>query len=162
LVVVLPTGGGKSLLFLAPACLENPGVTIVVVPFRVLLNRLKDRLQTIGIDHIEWAEGTERVAAIVVVSADLAGSWDFLRFASTLVQKKILRRVVVDECHLAYTSSNYRERLASLRNLRSLACLSCCLQRPSPRVFSTNSGSLFLCKPPGIFAPVLYAQIFAI
>jgi superfamily II DNA helicase RecQ len=33
LVVVLPTGGGKSLLFMVPACLPNPGVTIVVVPF---------------------------------------------------------------------------------------------------------------------------------
>ena len=34
LVVVLPTGGGKSLLFMAPACLIDPGVTIVVVPYR--------------------------------------------------------------------------------------------------------------------------------
>ena len=33
LVVVLPTGGGKSLLFMVPACLPDPGVTIVVVPF---------------------------------------------------------------------------------------------------------------------------------
>lgn len=33
LVVVLPTGGGKSLLFMAPACLAEPGVTIVVVPY---------------------------------------------------------------------------------------------------------------------------------
>jgi superfamily II DNA or RNA helicase len=34
LVVVLPIGGGKSLLFMAPACLIDPGVTIVVVPYR--------------------------------------------------------------------------------------------------------------------------------
>ena len=40
LVVVLPTGGGKSLLFMAPACLENAGVTIVIVPFRALINKL--------------------------------------------------------------------------------------------------------------------------
>ncbi|CAN9149786.1 unnamed protein product [Alternaria alternata] len=44
LVVVLPTGGGKSLLFMAPACLSDPGVTIVVVPFRELLKNLKTRL----------------------------------------------------------------------------------------------------------------------
>ncbi|CAN9443013.1 unnamed protein product [Alternaria alternata] len=42
LVVVLPTGGGKSLLFMAPACLSDPGVTIVVVPFRELLKNLKN------------------------------------------------------------------------------------------------------------------------
>ena len=33
LVVVLPTGGGKSLLFMVPAHLDNTGVTIVVVPY---------------------------------------------------------------------------------------------------------------------------------
>jgi hypothetical protein len=36
LVIVLPTGGGKSLLFTLPACIEGPGVTVVVVPFRAL------------------------------------------------------------------------------------------------------------------------------
>ena len=40
LVVVLPTGGGKSLLFMAPACLEDAGVTIIIVPYRALINNL--------------------------------------------------------------------------------------------------------------------------
>jgi superfamily II DNA helicase RecQ len=40
LVVVLPTGRGKSLLFIVPVCLDDPGVTIVVVPYRVLVNNL--------------------------------------------------------------------------------------------------------------------------
>jgi superfamily II DNA helicase RecQ len=40
LVVVLPTGGGKSLLFIALACLDDPSVTIVVVPYRALVNNL--------------------------------------------------------------------------------------------------------------------------
>jgi superfamily II DNA helicase RecQ len=31
LVVVLPTSGGKSLLFTLPACIEERGVTVVVV-----------------------------------------------------------------------------------------------------------------------------------
>ncbi|KAH8685356.1 hypothetical protein GQ44DRAFT_638909, partial [Phaeosphaeriaceae sp. PMI808] len=44
LVVVLPIGRGKSLLFLTPTCLKDPRVTIVVIPFRELLNSLKDRL----------------------------------------------------------------------------------------------------------------------
>lgn len=123
LVVVLPTGGGKSMLFLAPACLDDPGVTIVVVPFRELLNSLKDRLQAVSIEYYEWVEGVQgQPATVVVVSADCAGSWGFLQFASQLVQQNKLRRVVIDECHLSYISSDYRERLARLRNLRSLAC----------------------------------------
>ena len=40
LVVVLPTGGGKSLLFTVPACVEEAGVTVVVVPYRALVEDL--------------------------------------------------------------------------------------------------------------------------
>lgn len=40
LIVVLPTSRGKSLLFIAPACLEDVGVTVVVVLYRALLNNL--------------------------------------------------------------------------------------------------------------------------
>lgn len=53
LVVVLPTGGGKSLLFMAPACVEDLGVTIVVVPYRALINNLVVTVRKAGIDCIE-------------------------------------------------------------------------------------------------------------
>jgi superfamily II DNA helicase RecQ len=40
LVVVLPICRGKSLLFIAPAYLDNPGITIIVVLYRILMNNL--------------------------------------------------------------------------------------------------------------------------
>lgn len=36
--------------------------------------------------------------------------------------KGLLRRVVVDECHLTFTLSDWRLKLAGLKNLRSLPC----------------------------------------
>ncbi|KAH5710657.1 hypothetical protein HBI20_176650 [Parastagonospora nodorum] len=65
-VVVLPTGGGKSLLFLAPACLEDPGVSVVVLPFRELLNNMKERLIAASIPHLEWSSGEELSAPVVL------------------------------------------------------------------------------------------------
>jgi superfamily II DNA helicase RecQ len=53
LVVVLPTGGGKSLLFTVPAFLEAGGVTVVVVPYRALIEDLVQRIQGCGVDCIE-------------------------------------------------------------------------------------------------------------
>ena len=61
-------------------------------------------------------------ATIVVVSADVTGSASFLSYAELLTAKKLLRRVVIDECHLIFTSSNWRPKLAALRNLRILTC----------------------------------------
>ena len=45
LVVVLPTGGGKTLPFMLAASLPDPGVTIFVAPFRALLHDYVKRLK---------------------------------------------------------------------------------------------------------------------
>ena len=39
-----------------------------------------------------------------------------------LSRKGLLQQVVVDECHLVITSSNWRLKLALLKNLRLLPC----------------------------------------
>jgi superfamily II DNA helicase RecQ len=55
LIVVLPTGGGKTLLPLAAAVLDNmqqsdrPSVTMLVLPFRALIEDLLVRLGHAGI-----------------------------------------------------------------------------------------------------------------
>jgi superfamily II DNA helicase RecQ len=75
LVIVLPTGRGKSLLFMAPACLNDPGVTIVVVLYRALLDNLVATARKVKIDCIEYRPGEQNPAALVFVSADfIAGS----------------------------------------------------------------------------------------
>ncbi|KAK5009446.1 hypothetical protein LTR28_001016 [Elasticomyces elasticus] len=146
LIIVLPTGGGKTLLFTAPACLEDPGVTVVVVPFRALINDLKDRLKKARIEHLEWRKGEVNPAAVVIVSADFAGSWGFLTYASLLDQKGLLRRVVVDECHLTYTASEYRPRLAQLKNLRTLSCQMVLLTATQPPMLENELGESMLVR----------------
>ncbi|KAF9729764.1 hypothetical protein PMIN01_12628 [Paraphaeosphaeria minitans] len=122
LVVVLPTGGGKSLLFMVPACLDHAGVTVVVVPFRALIEDLATRIRARGIDCVEWVNHETNPASVMLVGADVAGGAGFLKYASSLKDKKQLQRVVIDECHLIITSSHWRPKLAKLRNLRVLAC----------------------------------------
>jgi superfamily II DNA helicase RecQ len=53
LVVVLLTGGGKSLLFTLPACIEGVGVIVVIVPYRALIEDLVGRICEYGVDCIE-------------------------------------------------------------------------------------------------------------
>ncbi|KAH8723307.1 hypothetical protein GQ44DRAFT_569750, partial [Phaeosphaeriaceae sp. PMI808] len=73
LVVVLPTGGGKSLLFTLPACIEETGVTVVVVPYRALIEDLVKRIRNCGVECVEWKRGENNPASVVVVSADVVG-----------------------------------------------------------------------------------------
>lgn len=104
LTVVLPTAGGKTLLFTAPACLEEDvGVTIVVVPFRKLIDEtVRDAQKTVG-DCEEWSHSTVDPAALVIVSVDKMHD-HFWSYARQMVEQGRLRRVVVDECHLLVTS----------------------------------------------------------
>ena len=119
LAVVLPTGGGKTLLFTAPACLGDPGVTIVVVPYRQLINETVQDAKAVGIDCVEWTHGTGDPATIVVVSADKLDD-EFRGYASLLASKGLLRRVFVDEGHLAVTAHSWRKRLVELASVQTL------------------------------------------
>lgn len=120
LVVVLPTGGGKSLLFMAPACLEKAGVTIVIVPFRALINKLVSTAKEAGVNSTEWHPGLTDPATLVFVSADRIIGGGFLSYAELLHSKGLLRRVFVDECHLTFTASDWRPKLAAVRYVRGL------------------------------------------
>jgi superfamily II DNA helicase RecQ len=126
LVVVLPTGGGKSLLFTLPACIEKTGVTVVVVPYRALIEDLVQRIRGCGVDCIEWKHGESNPASVVVVSADVAGditsNGNFLGYARVLKGKGLLQRVVIDECHLLFTARHWRANLLKVKNLRLLGC----------------------------------------
>jgi superfamily II DNA helicase RecQ len=125
LVVILPTGGGKSLLFTLPACIEE-GVTVVVVPYRALIEDLVQRISDCGVDCMEWKHGNTNPASVVVVSADVAGditsNGNFLGYAQLLKGKGLLQRIVLDECHLVLTARHWRENLLKVKNLRLLGC----------------------------------------
>jgi superfamily II DNA helicase RecQ len=144
LVVVLSTGGGKSLLFMAPACLPDLGVTIVVVLFRELIRDLKRRLAEANILATEWVAGSTSngPAAVVVVSADTVGELEFLTFATVLREGGWLKRIVVDECHLTFTSNDWRPRLAYLSRLRSIRAQFILLTATQPLLLEYELGEV--------------------
>jgi superfamily II DNA helicase RecQ len=80
LVVVLPIGGGKSLLFMAPAYLIDPGVTIVVVLYYALLDNLLKTVKNARIDCIEYRPGEQNPTVLVFVSVDFVAGSQFLSY----------------------------------------------------------------------------------
>jgi superfamily II DNA helicase RecQ len=141
LIIVLPTGGGKTLLPVAAAVLdeaalqESPtawhSVTILVVPFRALIEDMLVRLRRAEVKAVEWQAGAagdylnrRTPASLVLVSADYVGSYSgqFLSYAALLARQGVLRRVVIDECHVAITADSWRTALRRLKDIRLLPC----------------------------------------
>lgn len=122
IVVILPTGAGKSLLFMLPCTLPEAGITVLVVPLIALRLDLIRRLQGLGIDYLVWLPGERREAALVLVTIEAACSSDFLAYAQGLVAQQKLDRVVFEECHLTITAARYRpamEKVSITRTLRT-------------------------------------------
>jgi len=122
LIIVLPTGGGKTLTFTLPAVLRDPGVSIVVAPFNALEKDYVQRLRLAYIEHIVWYHGETRYTPVAVVSADRAVITGFITYGSMLRKRKLLRRVVLDECYLSFIASDYRLKLRQLGHLQVLRC----------------------------------------
>ena len=133
LILVLPTGGGKSIFFMLPAAAENVGLgsptSVVVVPFVALADDLVARAQEFGIDCIRWRlraeterDERERDAGLVVVSADVAVCEEFTGYVESIRTRGLLRRIFFDECHTTITDVNYRKRLGLLAKLHCFGC----------------------------------------
>ncbi|EXM14600.1 hypothetical protein FOTG_17016 [Fusarium oxysporum f. sp. vasinfectum 25433] len=123
LVAVLPTGSGKSLVFMVPAMLASAGVTIVVAPYAELKRQLVQRCVDAGLDCKPWPEARSSWPRITLVSAEAAITDDFLQWAADLSVNGRLDRVVINKCHLTFTAAEtYRSKLRGLVLLRSLGC----------------------------------------
>ena len=94
------------MLFIAPAYLIDPGVTIVVVLYHALLDNLLKTAKDVRIDYIEYRPREQNPAALVFVSTDFAGGSQFLSYVQLLSVKGVLRRVFVDKSHLTFTASD--------------------------------------------------------
>lgn len=117
-VAVLPTGAGKSMLFLLPCVLPGAACTLLLVPLVALRGDLLRRIEALGIPAIEWRMGERREAALVIASVEAAATADFLEYAQQLAARHRLDRIVLDECHLTVTAEDYRRSFAALAEVR--------------------------------------------
>ena len=119
-VAILPTGAGKSLLFMLLCTLPNARITVLVVPLVSLYRDMLRRIKEMSIDHLEWRLGESREAALVLVSAEAASSKDFIKYARRLIAEQKLNRIVINECHLTVIAAEYRPSIVELTAIRSL------------------------------------------
>lgn len=134
-VVIMRTGGGKSLLFMLPAAASKGGVTIVVVPKMALQANMKQRCMEAGIKCAVWSENGAPPydARIVFVIAESAVSKTFADFINSKKAAHQLERIVIDECHtILQSSEKWRPQVLQLRELAGQDVQVVCLTATLP------------------------------
>lgn len=112
-IVVIPTGGGKTLIYTLP-CILMPGLAVVVSPLMMLMCDQVSRLRSFGINTCYYntlLSENERQNILhnlkqpdcqyqfVFVSPEAVISETFQSCLDTLTQKKHLSMIIIDEAH---------------------------------------------------------------
>ncbi|KAF7184872.1 hypothetical protein CNMCM7691_007515 [Aspergillus felis] len=115
-VAVMPTGGGKSMLFMVPAFTGPGGTTIIVVLLVALRADMTWRCQELGISCVPWeSRRPPDAASIVLVTPESAVSPDFQTFLNRLRWTRRLDRIVIDKCHVVLNNQrDFRPQMAQL------------------------------------------------
>jgi superfamily II DNA helicase RecQ len=134
IVAVMPTGGGKSLLFMLPAWVSRGGLTIVVLPLVALRWDMQRRCQELGIPCAAWdRQLPPDGASIVLVTPESVPSHEFRRFMERQRTLKRLDRIVIDECHMVLSQDReFRPLMKELGQLRSAQTQMICLTATLP------------------------------
>ncbi|KAG9375667.1 hypothetical protein A1F94_013723 [Pyrenophora tritici-repentis] len=118
-VAVMPTGAGKSLLFMLPAWAEQGGTTVVVVPLIALRGDMAQRCKKLGISCVEWqSRRPPDAAAVVLVTPESAVGEEFATFLNRLRATRQLDRIIIDECHIVLNRQyTFRKQMQQLGKL---------------------------------------------
>ncbi|KAI8908084.1 P-loop containing nucleoside triphosphate hydrolase protein [Entophlyctis helioformis] len=122
LVVVMPTGSGKTLLYELPAHAEGElYVTVVIVPVNSLIGDLARRFAEEGVWFTVWNPFDPFVCAgITLVHIDKIPSTaqSFHAMLNHLAARGRLWRIVIEEIHMVLSDSDFRPSFSDIMGLR--------------------------------------------
>lgn len=121
LVVILPTGSGKSAVVATAAMLETNKITAVFLPLRSLLADWQRRLERLEYPFEVFNPSKPRLSgqnSLVLVSLDAAGGAAWRQAVTSLRSDIRLNRIVFDEAHLVLTEGSYRGIMHQVKELR--------------------------------------------
>lgn len=149
-ICVLPTGLGKSVLYMLFAAIESPGTTVVILPFNALLDDIYNKARAKSIDCAVWrprpvSAGQQRAPRLLLVTADQASSEGFTALLDSIAGQSMSQRIFIDETHTVLVDADYRTSLNKL---------------PAPRRYPVPLVMLSATLPPSLEQPLLAMMRF--
>ena len=135
--VILPTGGGKSLIYQLPAIVK-PGVTVVVMPLVSLITDQEAQMQRLGIDvvalygnnvdmrRVDELMDKQRSNAgcstvLLITPERITTSESMISTLKDLSRANLLNRFVIDEAHcVSQWGHDFRESYLNLKKTRHI------------------------------------------
>ena len=110
ILAILPTGGGKSLIFQLPAFLEMDLTTVIIIPFVALVEEMEERCKDLGLSCQVWKgkSGNTMRTQILLVGVEHAVTQEFQQLLIQLESTENLGRIVLDECQILLTQRDFR------------------------------------------------------
>ena len=124
IILVAPTGMGKSVMFLGPAFVEasSGSTTLLITLYKVLHAQHFATARTMGIHAAQWTEGLAiaHAPALLILSIEDLLNARARGYLSSLGDKDALKRIVIDEAHLLLDEAEFRAKMHRVRDLRSV------------------------------------------
>ena len=106
--MIMPTNGGKSLLFLLPALYKINGTTIIIIPLISLYIDLIQRYHELSISYRVWnTHQSVNRAKIVFITPKGAITSTFTDFLNQLHMIHQLDQIMLNEYHLILDHSSF-------------------------------------------------------
>lgn len=134
-VLLMPTGGGKSMTYLLPAICPGPAVTVVLSPLVALMREQTQYLRARGVvASCLWAGASEGIKTAIYGSLDAESPQVRVLFCTpegasigrtaaaieSLARRRLLRLVAVDEAHcISSWGHQFRPSYRAIGELRS-------------------------------------------
>lgn len=160
ILIILPTGAGKTLCYAAPCVLEVTSVTVVIVPLVALIMDLKGRMESYGLNAEVYSSQKQirSVTNVLFSSIEHVESEAFQSLLTELHHQKRLSRIVIEECHVV-VHWKWRPAMASLTRIRRQPVPLVLLSATVPPFMATTLSEAFGSKFTEIREPCIRADI---
>lgn len=110
-LIILPTGGGKSMTFMIPAFVCPTKTYVVILPIVALQNDILRRCCKQGIHAVTWKDRDSAGATVVLASAEHVQQESYLVYVKEKYATNKLHAIYVDEAHLFVQWASFRSSL---------------------------------------------------